>query len=152
MLTDADADERGVLGALRYTPNRVILHDDSRVMPRRRACWASWNYRGRTGHAAPAVPVTYWMNRLQGIPEDVPLFVTLNPAEDIPDEHIFDETVLSHPVFDRAAIAAQAALPTIQGRRGAWFCGAYTRYGFHEDGLLSAVTVAKAMGAAPQWA
>lgn len=152
MLTDADADEERILGALRYKPNRVILHDDPSVMPRRRACWASWNYQGRTGHAAPAVTVTYWMNRLQGIPDDVPLFVTLNPAENIPDEHIFDETVLSHPVFDRAAIAAQAALPDIQGRRGAWFCGAYARYGFHEDGLLSAVTVAKAMGAAPQWA
>ena len=152
MLADADTEERSVLGDLRYKPNRVILHDDPRVMPERRACWASWNYQGRTGHSAPAVTLTYWMNRLQGIPDDVPLFVTLNPAEDIPDEHIFDETVLSHPVFDQAAIAAQAKLPTIQGRRGAWFCGAYTRYGFHEDGLLSAVNVAKAMGAAPQWA
>ena len=152
MLTDADAEERSVLGDLRYKPNRVILHDDPRVMPARRACWASWNYQGRTGHAAPAVTVSYWMNRLQGIPDDVPLFVTLNPAHDIPDKHIFDEAVLSHPVFDQAAIAAQARLPSIQGRRGAWFCGAYTRYGFHEDGLLSAVNVAKAMGATPQWA
>ena len=152
MLADADAEERSVLGGLRYKPNRVILHDDPRVMPTRRACWASWNYQGRTGQSAPAVSVTYWMNRLQNIPDDVPLFVSLNPLHEIPEKHIFDETVLSHPVFDQAAIAAQERLPAIQGRRGAWFCGAYTRYGFHEDGLLSAVNVAKAMGAAPQWA
>ncbi len=152
LLADPQPDEKRILGALRYKANRVYLHDDTRLMPQKRACWASWNYQGRTDHAAPAVTVTYWMNRLQGIPQDVPLFVTLNPERPIPDEHIFDETVLSHPVFDQAAIEAQAALPSIQGIRNTWFCGAYTRYGFHEDGLLSGVTVAQAMGASPQWA
>ena len=152
LLADADKDEQQVLGAIRYAPNRIYLHDDPSVMPRRRACWASWNYQGRTSQASPAVTLTYWMNRLQTIPEDVPLFVTLNPEQPIPDDHIFDEVVLSHPVFDQGAIDAQAALPAIQGKRATWFCGAYTRYGFHEDGLLSAVRVAQAMGANPQWA
>ena len=96
--------------------------------------------------------LTYWMNRLQGIPEDVPLFVTLNPDREVPEHHIFDKTVMHHPVFDQAAIAAQEELPSIQGRRNTWFCGAYSRYGFHEDGLASAVAIANAMGAHPQWA
>ncbi|MGZ0188082.1 MAG: NAD(P)/FAD-dependent oxidoreductase [Alphaproteobacteria bacterium] len=152
LLGDPDQDEQRILGAMRYSPNTVILHDDPSVMPKRRVCWASWNYQGKANMADPAMTVTYWMNRLQGIPEDVPLFVTLNPSTPIQDKYVFDETVLNHPVFDQPAIDAQAALPGIQGKRNTWFCGAYTRYGFHEDGLLSAVTVARAMGASPAWA
>lgn len=152
LIDDPDPDEQNILGAIRYAPNKVILHDDSSVMPKRRVCWASWNYRGKANVTDQGMTVTYWMNRLQDIPRDLPLFVTLNPASSIPDEHVFDETELSHPVFDQPAIDAQAALPGIQGRRNTWFCGAYARYGFHEDGLLSAVTVARAMGAAPAWA
>lgn len=152
MLTDPSSAEAAVLGDLQYTPNRVILHDDTRLMPQRRACWAAWNYRGRTGEAADAVTITYWMNRLQGLPEDQLLFVTLNPAEEIPAEHIFNETVLDHPAFDLAAMRAQQALHALQGERNTWFCGAYTRYGFHEDGLMSGVAAAKALGAQPQWA
>ena len=152
LLDDPDPDEQSILGAMRYSPNKVILHDDPSVMPKRRVCWASWNYHGNANVTDPKMTVTYWMNRLQDIPKDVPLFVTLNPASPIRDECVFDETELSHPVFDQPAIDAQAALPRIQGRRNTWFCGAYARYGFHEDGLLSAVTVARAMGAAPAWA
>lgn len=152
LLDDPDANERRILGAMRYAANKVILHDDPAVMPTRRACWASWNYQGKADITDPDMTVTYWMNRLQGIREDVPLFVTLNPSKPIRDEFIFDETELSHPVFDQPAIDAQAALPGIQGQRNTWFCGAYARYGFHEDGLLSAVNIAKAMGAEPAWA
>ena len=152
LLSDPDQDEQHILGDMRYAPNKVILHDDPSVMPKRRACWASWNYQGKANIADPNMTVTYWMNRLQGIPEDVPLFVTLNPSTPIRDEYVFDEAVLSHPVFDQPAIDAQAALPGIQGNRNTWFCGAYSRYGFHEDGLLSAVNVARAMGAIPAWA
>ena len=148
LLADADRDERRVLGAIRYAPNRVILHDDPSVMPQRRSCWGSWNYKGRSDH----VSVTYWMNRLQDLPDDVPLFVTLNPERPIPQGRIFNETVMDHPVFEHSAIAAQADLQRIQGQRSTWFCGAYTRYGFHEDGLLSAVKVANSMGVQPQWA
>ena len=152
LMDDPDPDEQRILGAMRYAPNKVILHDDPSVMPKRRVCWASWNYQGKANITDPDMTVTYWMNRLQGIPDDVPLFVTLNPSTPIRDEYVFDETVLSHPVFDQPAIDAQAALPGIQGRRNTWLCGAYSRYGFHEDGLLSAVTVARAMGATPAWA
>ena len=152
LLGDPDPEEQRILGAMRYAPNKVILHDDPSVMPKRRVCWASWNYQGKANITDPDMTVTYWMNRLQGIPEDVPLFVTLNPSTLIRDEHVFDATEPSHPVFDQPAIEAQAALPGIQGKRNTWFCGAYSRYGFHEDGLLSAVNVARAMGAALAWA
>ena len=130
----------------------MILHDDPSVMPQRRSCWGSWNYKGRSDHVSPSVTVTYWMNRLQDLPDDVPLFVTLNPERPIPQGRIFNETVMDHPVFEHSAIAAQADLQRIQGQRSTWFCGAYTRYGFHEDGLLSAVKVANSMGVQPQWA
>lgn len=152
LLGDADTSETGALSKLRYTPNRAYLHDDPAHMPGRQACWASWNYRGRSGEEARPVALTYWMNRLQGLPQNIPLFLSLNTEKPIRDEHIFDETVFHHPQFDHAAIAAQERLSAMQGRRNTWFCGAYTRYGFHEDGLLSAVNVAKAMGAQPQWA
>lgn len=152
LLGDADATETGVLGNMRYTANRAYLHDDPSHMPRRPACWASWNYRGRTGQETRPVALTYWMNRLQNLPKNIPLFLSLNTEQPIREEHIFDETVFYHPQFDHAAIEAQQRLGAMQGRRKTWFCGAYTRYGFHEDGLLSAVNVARAMGVEPQWA
>jgi uncharacterized protein len=152
LLADPSPEERMILGNIRYTPNRVIVHDDPSLMPQRRACWAAWNYRGRTGGRAEALTVTYWMNRLQSLPAEQPLFVTLNPEDDIPARHMFDETVLHHPVFDLAAMQAQQALAALQGQRNTWYCGAYTRYGFHEDGLASGVAAAKALGAEPQWA
>ncbi len=152
LLADADKDEHRILGALRYQPNTAYLHDDPGQMPDRRRCWASWNYRGRSEGAMPQVTVTYWMNRLQGLPAETPLFLTLNPEIPIADEHVFDETVFYHPQFDRAALDAQEQLAARQGTRDTWFCGAYTRYGFHEDGLLSGVNVARALGQAPAWA
>lgn len=150
MLADPEPDLRRILGSLRYKPNRAVLHDDARLMPRRRRCWSSWNYVG--DGAAPAIGVTYWMNRLQDLRADQNFFVTLNPPTDIPDERIFDETSFAHPQFDRAALDAQADLPTVQGRNGLWFCGAYARYGFHEDGLASGLDVAAGLGAVPAWA
>ena len=152
LLCDADESEQEVLGAIKYAPNRVYLHDDPAPMPIRRKCWASWNYKGNIGVQSSNITVTYWMNRLQGLPADTPLFVTLNPDEPIRDEHVFDEAVLSHPVFDQQAIDAQEKLPAIQGVRNTWFCGAYARYGFHEDGLMSAAAVAREFGSSPQWA
>ena len=91
------------------------------------------------------------MNKLQSLDHTRPLFVTLNPTHKIAPEHIFDSHEFEHPIFDQAATEAQRKLPSIQGRKGVWFCGAYTRHGFHEDGLLSAVQVAQAMGAAIPW-
>jgi predicted NAD/FAD-binding protein len=148
LLTDASASERRVLGAMTYTKGRIVLHDDARQMPTRRKCWSAWNVRRRGTDAS----VTYWMNRLQSIPEDVPLFATLNPLDAIPDEHVFDVKEFEHPMFDRAAIAAQAQLPTLQGLNDTYFCGAYARYGFHEDGLMSAVRAVSGLAAAPAWA
>ncbi len=151
MLRDATADERAILGAFTYQKNHAFLHKDITVMPRRKRCWASWVYRTDTAAAEPAISVSYWMNLLQGIDDSKPLFVTLNPITPIAPEHIFDEHVFEHPVFTRAAMVAQARLPDIQGQQNSWFAGAYTRYGFHEDGLLSAVTVAQQMGETIPW-
>lgn len=142
LLQDVDAEQAGVLAALRYKANRAVLHDDPSQMPRRRRCWSSWNYRGVRGAEASAIGVTYWMNRLQGLPADQDFFLTLNPTDAIPESHVFDETTFAHPQFDRAAIAAQLRLPRLQGRSGVWLAGAYTRFGFHEDGLASGLDVA----------
>jgi predicted NAD/FAD-binding protein len=120
-------------------------------MPRRRRCWASWVYTSDGEFLHPKITVTYWMNLLQGIDHRYPLFVSLNPKRDIPEALIFDQAEFDHPVFDQAAIAAQAQIALLQGRRNTWFAGAHLGHGFHEDGLASAVRVARALGAAVPW-
>lgn len=152
MLANPTPEERRILGALRYTQNKVYLHDDAAQMPKRKACWASWVYRAKHSQACSKIAVTYWMNRLQSIPMETPLFVTLNPIDNIRDECIFDEETFYHPQFDQAAIEAQQDLKVIQGHNATFYCGAYTRYGFHEDGLLSAVEASRALGEVPAWA
>lgn len=142
MLADADPAERAALSAIRFQPNRTVLHADPRVMPQRRKCWSSWVSRGDTGTGA--VDVSYWMNRLQSIPEDDPLFVSLNPSQPIDERLIYDEVSFSHPVFDLAALAAQRQIAAMQGTRNTWFAGAWLRNGFHEDGFASAWRVARA--------
>jgi predicted NAD/FAD-binding protein len=151
LLSDADGAERAALGAFRYQMNRAVLHRDPRFMPKRKRCWASWVYTSDGSGDDPAIFVTYWMNLLQGIRHDRPLFVTLNPALAIPERAIFDEHEFAHPVFDHAAVAAQAKLQALQGTRNVWFCGAHMRHGFHEDGLASAVHVAELLGARVPW-
>jgi uncharacterized protein len=158
MLVDADDREREILGAIRYAPNSVYLHRDERLMPKRRRAWASWNFLRRqqpdppvTGTATNDVAVTYWMNRLQGIDPDKPLFVTLNPPFEPAPELTFGKFICDHPQFNAAAFAAQKRLPEIQGPRHTWFCGAWTGYGFHEDGLRSGLAVAEALGAVAPW-
>jgi predicted NAD/FAD-binding protein len=143
LLTQPTPQERRILSNIRYQDNRVILHRDVTQMPRRRACWSSWVYKADTRWPETRIGVTYWMNRLQNIPETDPLFVTLNPPVEIANSLIYDDTVFRHPVFDRLALKAQADLRTIQGQNNTWFAGAYTRHGFHEDGFASAVRVAK---------
>lgn len=152
MLTDATPQEREILGAFTYQTNEAYLHRDVRVMPKRNHCWASWVYHADNAGDEPAISVTYWMNLLQGIDPSKPLFVTLNPHHTIAPELIFDRHSFTHPVFTRESIAAQARLPELQGQNNSWFAGAYTRYGFHEDGLLSAVNVATSMGEVIPWA
>ena len=142
LLSDATGVEQTALSSIRYQPNRAVLHADTNAMPKRRKVWSSWcHVETGTGEDAP-IELTYWMNSLQPIPEDDPLFVTLNAQGQIRDELIHDETVFRHPVFDRAAVTAQDTVRAINGQHRTWFCGAWMRYGFHEDGLASAFEVA----------
>ena len=153
MLSDTDDRERAVLGAIGYSPNTVFLHRDVRLMPKRRRAWASWNFlRWRREETADNdVAVTYWMNRLQGIDDDKPLFVSLNPPFEPDPALTFGKYICEHPQYDAAAFAAQKRLNEIQGHRHTWFCGAWTGYGFHEDGLRSGLAVAEALGANVPW-
>lgn len=147
MLDDPGEAERRALGAVRYQSNRAVLHADPRVMPKRPACWSSWNY---AGSEAGGIALTYWMNSLQPIPADDPLFVTLNPGEGIEAARIYDETWFRHPLYDAGLYEAQAAVRSFNGARATWYCGAWMRDGFHEDGLASAHEVARGITAAPQ--
>ena len=145
LLDDATAEERAVLGAIRYHPNRAVLHTDTSVLPRRRLAWAAWNYAraAEAGREQAAVCLHYLINRLQPLPWQQPVLVSLNPdpARPIAPAQVIGSYDYSHPVFDLAAIRAQHQLPALQGRSHLWFCGAWTRYGFHEDGLSSALDV-----------
>jgi len=153
MLSDADPRERSVLGAIGYAPNTVYLHRDPKLMPKRQRAWASWNFLRwqRQGSVDNDVAVTYWMNQLQGIDHDKPLFVSLNPPFPPAPELTFGRYRCEHPQFNAAAFAAQKRLRDIQGRRHTWFCGAWIGYGFHEDGLRSGLAVAEALGAVVPW-
>ena len=149
LLTRPTAAEQAALSAIRYQDNQMFLHCDERQMPRRKACWSAWVYKADSRMTQTRIGVTYWMNRLQNIDESDPLFVTLNPADEIAPECIYDQKTFRHPVFDGAAIRAQAALRDMQGRNMTWFAGAYTRHGFHEDGFASAARVARQMDRQP---
>ena len=152
MLTDATPDEEEILGAIPYQNNHAYLHRDPSLMPKRQACWSSWNYLSDAHVDERArITVTYWMNRLQNIPNETPLFVTLNPHTPPRADLIIDKHMFEHPVYSLEMIAAQKRVPQIQGKRRTWFCGAWQRYGFHEDGLLSAVNVAEQLGCRVPW-
>ena len=145
LLADATPEERANLGAIRYQPNDIVLHSDAGVMPRRRAVWSSWNYTEVADKHSDRIDLTYWMNSLQPIPQDDPHFVTLNSTRPIRDDLIHDQVTLRHPVYDLPALAAQDRVRARNGAANTWFCGAWLGHGFHEDGLLSAVNVARAM-------
>ena len=146
LLADPGAEERRLLGAVGYQPNEVVLHADPTVMPKRRKCWASWNYAEEAGKTSERIDVTYWMNSLQPIPMEDPMFVTLNSTRPIREELIYDQVTLHHPVYDLAALDAQGRIAAMNGTRNTWFCGAWMKNGFHEDGLASAVDVVEAIG------
>lgn len=155
MLVDATEQERAVLGVFHYQRNEAYLHRDSSVMPHRKACWASWVYRTLSqgiDEKIQGIEVSYWMNLLQSIEQRYPLFVTLNPAQPINATMVFDRHVFEHPIFTSETARAQQELPKLQGQNRSWFCGAYTRYGFHEDGIMSAVAVARGLGMEIPWA
>jgi predicted NAD/FAD-binding protein len=147
LLGDATADERAVLGAIGYQRNTATLHTDPTLLPTNPRARASWNY-AVDGTASGRATVTYWMNRLQSIECPRPLLVTLNRRGEIDDRHVLAEIEYHHPVFDVAATTAQRARQRIQGVRDIFFAGAYWGYGFHEDGVQSALEVVGAIEAA----
>lgn len=151
-LEDPSEDEHSLLSQMRYRPNTVYLHRDERLMPKRKSVWSSWNFMAdsQAGETAD-VTVSYWMNRLQGIDPAKPLFVTLNPAEPPAEDKTFAQFAYDHPQFDAAALSAREQLQKIQGVNNTWFCGAWSGSGFHEDGIRSGLTVARALGAAAPW-
>ena len=144
MLGDPSVAETRLLGAFGYSRNRAVLHSDPALMPKRRKVWSSWNYIG--GETPDRLHVTYWMNRLQGIPGDTPYFVTLNPPREPDPGSVHHVETYEHPRFDQAAMAAQPGLWSLQGKQRTWFCGAYFGAGFHEDGLQSGLAVAEQLG------
>ncbi len=152
LLTAPTPAERELLGAIRFQENPAVLHQDTGVMPRRRLAWSSWNYvsRGPEDHVQ-AVSLTYWMNKLQGMKTKAPLLVTLNPGVALDARRVILRKSYRHPQFDAAALAAQERLGTIQGRDRLWFAGAWTAWGFHEDGIASAVSIANALGVWAPW-
>ncbi len=147
LLASPTTGERALLGAFSYTQNVAVLHSDASFMPRRRRAWSSWNYLGRSGAGAGReLCVTYWMNLLQDLPRETPLFVTLNPASPPDPAKVIRVESYDHPLFDAAALRAQKRLWSIQGEGGVWWCGAYCGAGFHEDGLQAGLAVAEAIG------
>ncbi len=151
---EASAEEQALLSTIPYQRNLAILHTDARLMPRRKAAWASWNYlqkndttddttdRGEEGQLS----VTYWMNKLQPLDTDQDVFVTLNPLTPPQEGTILRASIYHHPVYSMEAMEAQKHLWNLQGKRRTWFCGAYFGYGFHEDGLQSGLAVAEQLG------
>ena len=139
MLKDASTLERDVLGAFPYQKNTALLHTGDGMLPDRRRAWASWNYRlPRNGSAKPTV--TYYMNRLQSLDTATPVCVTLNNDAAVPEESILAAMTYDHPLFTEAGVNAQGRQGEVNGSNRAFFCGAYWRYGFHEDGVYSALT------------
>lgn len=154
MLERPDEEQSRILGLFRTSDNRAILHSDPSLMPRRRRVWSSWNFlsNGIEDDLGRPAQVTYWMNRLQGISDDRPLFVSLNPTTEPDPALVHREFSYAHPLFDATSMDAQRELRHIQGRRGVWYAGAWQGYGFHEDGLRSGLAVAEALGSRPSWA
>jgi len=157
LLADPTPDESRLLGEFHYQPNLATLHTDASVMPRTRLAWSAWNYdlaRDAAGRAAPATH--YWMNRLQGVSDRENYFVSINGADRIAPEKILRRIPCTHPLFSLGAVRAQARLPGLnesaRGRTETYYAGAWQRYGFHEDGLLSAVDLSALLLGRDPWA
>ncbi len=150
MLANPTPMEKEVLGQFHYQANEAVLHSDPRFMPQTRRCWASWNYRIDGGRHS----TIYWMNRLQDLPGDTPYFVSINPSSPIAEDHVVQRIAYEHPLFDLEAIAAQDRIPELHAdgdHTGRYYCGAWQRYGFHEDGLWSAVRLCEAILKKDPW-
>lgn len=152
ILTDAVDAEKRLLSRISYQANHAILHTDASLLPRNRDAWAAWNYiAGNGGPDERPVSVSYYINMLQPLPFQKPVIVTLNPTHMPREDQVIERFEYAHPIFDLAATEAQRELPAIQGRRRTWFCGAWTGYGFHEDGIKSGMAVANALGVMAPW-
>jgi uncharacterized protein len=159
LVADLAADEREILGGIPYTRSRCVLHTDESFLPRRRSAWAAWNYvsRGDEVHDRP-ISGSYWMNLLQGIPGPVNYVVTLNPREgwgrQIPEDRIIRQMDYEHPHYTAASVMTHQRLAGIQGRSGLWWAGAWSGYGFHEDGLKSGLRAVQGIdvNCLPPWA
>jgi predicted NAD/FAD-binding protein len=157
LLTDANKEEKEILSSVRYQANTAVLHTDEAQLPRRKKVWSAWNYiggpnaNGEINDMRP-VCVSYLLNQLQELPIKQAVIVTLNPFTPPAPDTVLAQFDYDHPVFDADAIRAQELLPTIQGKNKVWFAGAWTGYGFHEDGLKSALRVVADFDALPPWA
>lgn len=148
LLDDAYEDQRFLLKSARYRPNRIYLHRDPSLMPKRKAAWASWNVIKQN---TPEMCLTYWMNRLQNLPSDKPLFVTLNPETPPAPELTFAQMEKAHPQFDAPAEAATRAIKRDLGKDNIWLAGAWMGSGFHEDGLKAGLACALSLGGQVPW-
>lgn len=148
MLTNPTSKEILALSEIAYQPNQITLHADEAVMPKRKAVWSSWNYSDAPGRLNGQIDLTYWMNKLQNIDPSDPLFVTLNSSRPIREELIYDQVTLRHPVYTQGVLRAQKEIAEFNGENNTWFCGAWMRHGFHEDGIYSAAEVANRLNAA----
>ena len=152
MLSAPSSQEKEIIGAIKYQPNDMVLHSDLSFMPKAKKAWSSWVYQseGKTDNSGN-VSLSYWMNNLQPLNTTTPVIVTLNPAREPDPALVYDRYSFDHPAFDQRAIDAQSKIDDVQGQNNTWYCGAWQRYGFHEDGLLSAVNVVRKMGIEPEW-
>lgn len=150
LLKNPTTQEQEIFSKFTYQKNVAVLHRDQSLMPRAKRAWASWVYANNRQKSS-GISVTYWMNNLQNIDHKFPLFVTLNPNQEIDSNKIFARFVYEHPVFDSAAVAAQERIQEIQGVDRIYFCGAYQKYGFHEDGISSALSAINKMGVMAPW-
>ncbi|WP_022948189.1 NAD(P)/FAD-dependent oxidoreductase [Methylohalobius crimeensis] len=151
LLANEPQEVRDCLAAFPYQNNIAWLHRDEGLMPVRRQVWSAWNYLTAEDADQHAVSVTYWMNRLQHLPMNRPVFVSLNPLRPPREDRVFLMCTWQHPVFDRHALAAQHAIAALQGKDGLWLAGSYTGHGFHEDAVASAVAIARRLDALPSW-
>jgi len=149
--SDADDQTRDLLSSIRYAPNKAYLHRDDSLMPRNKRAWSSWNALSGGTAQSKGASLSYWMNRLQNIDRDTPLFVTLNPEHEPDPALTFSSVEYAHPQYDAAAFAAQEQFDTVQGRNGIWYAGAWLGFGFHEDGLRAGLRVATSLGSRPEW-
>jgi uncharacterized protein len=147
LLNDKTGEEHGVLSGIPYQPNTAFLHTDENLMPQRKSAWAAWNYLSekRGSDQEQSVSVTYWCNRLQPLPFKTPVFVSLNPIIAPEPDKIIQTIAYEHPIFDMNSTQAQADLSKIQGTKNTWYAGAWTGYGFHEDGFRSGKLAAQAL-------